>query len=190
MNRLNRTRSQHFVASPRKVASPMKHKLGHALGLGRNTKRRRVGTSGVATVGIDDEEDLEEVENDDQSSVRRNQGRGRDKSRGWEPLSSEGGLQRVNRGTEAFGGKGEKGRGRASMMSDKRDVFDGSPRKRKRGSAPVSVVQETMEQDEMEDGDEGAGSQTGGSVAGSGSWIEIDDEDQDEEEPEFIAESE
>lgn len=192
MNRLTRTRSQHFVGSPRKVASPMKQKHAHALalGLGRHaSKRRRVGSTGITARSVDtnEEADQEEVENEDESAVKRAKGKGKEKVKGWEPLSSEGGSQRVNRGVEVviYTNRRGKGKGRAGAVPAEKDVFDGSPRKRKRKDVVADSTEEVTEQE-----DEGGGMVVEASIAGSGSWVEIDEDDQDEEEPEFIAESE
>ena len=171
MNRIIRTRSQHFVSSPRKQAAPPRHKLAR-----HSSKRRRVGPSGLSlsqvardSDGIDDS-GLSEPET-------------------WSPrprfpiLSSEAGLQAVNRSrsrgrstrADAAGRQrpghvdGYASSGSLSSLSDapepRTDTEEDSqsPRKRKRG-------QDEPDQWSMT----------------SGSWVETDGE---EELPEFIAES-
>lgn len=169
MNRLVRTRSQHFVSSPRKVASPLKHK--HALAQHRHpAKKRKIGA-----IALDLEIDGSEDEHAPGPSRRTigTSSKGRPgNGRKPEPLNSDLGSQRVNRGRD-------------------RDVFDdNSPRKRKRGSGEVRRGREKGEEGMEEEEDEGGGSGSRGSgpsEVGSGSWVEVDDEDEDE--PEFIAES-
>lgn len=160
MNRLVRTRSQHFVASPRKIGSPLKHK--HSSGRLHATKRRRVGsgtTSGLAVSHVAPSPPV----SDDESTVDITSGSSR-ASRTSHPLDSDSGAHRANRGVKA------RGKSKAVVIDDVfgSDESSLSPRKRKRGEGIRAT-----------DGSDDTGD--------SGSWVEMDE---DEDEPEFIVESE
>ncbi|ORY26231.1 hypothetical protein BCR39DRAFT_541526 [Naematelia encephala] len=159
---LARTRSRHFVSSPRRVASPLKHKHSSIPRL--PLKRRRLGTSTtfaaskVTDVDVDDEdEDIAETEMLNISAGRRRVA-----------LSAETGASNANRSKAKRRDPGPSRLGGRDVEDE--DVFlstddEASPRKRKR-SHP----------------DSGSAS-----AAETGSWVEVDDGDEDE--PEFIAES-
>lgn len=182
MDRLARTRSQHFVHSPRKVGSPLK--LRHNSTVNRHPIKRRRLVSNVHPLGRHNgSEDLTtspDPENGDEEAGPSSLNRPRIPI----PLSSEVGAQTVNRNgrksgnvftMNGFGGaptkKDAKGKAKASLFPaqppQEAIIFsseDGSsPRKRKRTHS----------------GDETEGD--------SSSWIEMDE---DEAEPEFIAEGE
>ncbi|WVF65673.1 hypothetical protein IAT40_000404 [Kwoniella sp. CBS 6097] len=190
MHHIVRTRSQHFVSSPRKTASPLIAK--HTLYPGRHPpKRRRLGSQAFVISrpldsGSDSDDSAEVIERDGaEESEPRAEG-SRSRRVVHEPLSSEVGQQTINRISDSrpsrkLNGKRSsmttsttqraKGKGKAR---EEADVFgngsaiedDGesssSPRKRKRSR---------RDPDSEDD---------------SGSWIEMEE---DEEEPEFIAES-
>jgi len=160
MYHLVRTRSQHFVNSPRRSATPLKHK--YAVNNVRHPlKRRRIGSTAFApsrAINISDNEDTDEEFPVDEVAKRKAR----------TALSAEIGQQTVNRGRKRRDGQsrlegdGNKFIGR--VFIDLSGLSDGesSPRKRKRSDRDDN------------------------SVAGSGSWVEMEE---DEEEPDFIAES-
>ncbi|OCF31382.1 TKL protein kinase [Kwoniella heveanensis BCC8398] len=190
MHHIVRTRSQHFVSSPRKTASPLIAK--HTLYPGRHPpKRRRLGSQAFVISrlpesdlgsGSDSDDSVELIERDDGRS-RAEGSRTRRMAHG--PLSSEAGQQTVNRlpdtrlGRRLNGRKSTtigviqkaKGKGKAregmdvfghGSAIDDDEESSSSPKKRKRSR---------RDPDSEDD---------------SGSWIEMDEA---EEEPEFIVES-
>lgn len=174
MDRLARTRSQHFVHSPRRVGSPLK--LRHNSTVNRHTtKRRRLGSNvnghgSLRNGNIVDLTHTSGSESEDSAPETSRQ-------RAVIPLSSEVGAQTVNRhgrkgghlANGVVGGKKDiKGKGKVALPPPPPEsvIFsseDGSsPRKRKR-------------------------THSGSDEGDSSSWIELDE---DEAEPEFIAEGE
>lgn len=179
MDRLARTRSQHFVHSPRKVASPLK--LRHNSNVNRHpTKRRRLG-SNVHTLGRNGAQHVVDLTTDSGSDEENGIPGPSTYNRngGSIPLNSEAGVQTINRNGRKSGSglfanghlggpvkKDMKGKGKAAPPLPPTEAVtfssDGSsPRKRKR-------AQDGSEED-------------------SSSWIEMNE---DEAEPEFIAEGE
>ena len=158
MHHLVRTRSQHFVSSPRKAATPLKHKL-----LRHPSKRRRITFSSLENDSVTAGST---VETDDDVPLAPSK---RERS----VLSAETGEQTVNQPSRLKGKRREKGDRTILQALDReqKDVFgsgeESSPRKRKRGDKNVLP--------------------TPGSTSGSGSWVEVTE---DEAEPEYIAESE
>lgn len=162
MQALYRTRSQHFVSSPRKTATPLKRKIAR-----HSSKRRRLGSSSTtfAPLASDPASSSDEQEGRDLPDLP---GPSRTRQR-REALSSEAGQQAVNRNGSRSRRK-DKGKEKADWKEGiPDDVFTSddpmSPKKRKRGDKDGDACSETT----------------------SSSWIEMDE---DEEEPEFIAESE
>jgi hypothetical protein len=165
MDRLVRTRSQHFVSSPRKTAVTTPYKL-----LKHPSKRRRLGlTNGDnGSRALHLTPDSEDTDGISQSS--RN---------GASVLDSDAGEQVVNGNgrnrSRKSGGNGGEGQKKHKSVKILQDVFtsgdESSPKKRKRGQE-----NEYDGEDSVTDGD-----------SSSSSWIEMDDH---EEEPEYIGESE
>ena len=158
MHHLVRTRSQHFVSSPRKGATPLKHKLGR-----HPSKRRRIT---LAELGNDSVAAESTIETDDEIALGPSK---RERS----ILSAETGEQTANQPSRLKSKRREKG-GRSMLHvldRETKDVFgsadESSPRKRKRGETDAVPAP--------------------GSTSGSGSWVEVTE---DEGEPEYIAESE
>lgn len=166
MDRLARTRSQHFQHSPRKAASPLKLRHGSSTTRHQHQqpiKRRRLGSAAQTLppkTNIFNSNSNSDTEDTSPEGSRRRQ---------LNPLSSDIGEQRVN--GRPYAKKDLKGKGKpvvvlpasSSMIFDSED--GSSPRKRKR----------------RQDGD-------GSGESESVNWIEVDD-NEDELEPEFIAES-
>jgi hypothetical protein len=164
MDRLARTRSQHFQHSPRKASSPLK--LRHGSTSTRHqyqqpSKRRRLGSAAQTLppkTNIFNSNSNSDTEDTSPEGSRRH----------LDPLSSDIGEQRVN-GRHCK--KDVKGKGKPVVVlpSSSSMIFgseDGSsPRKRKR-------------------------THDGSGESESVSWIEVDDDEEEELEPEFIAESE
>jgi len=123
-------------------------------------KRRRVGSAGHALSRVVTPPDTDESDGEHCAESSGSQRL---------PLTSEFGQQVVNRGKAKRRHEGRKTKGDEAGVNTKRDVFAAteddlsSPRKRKRGV------------------------QGSGSEGDTGSWVEMEE---DEEEPEFIAESE
>lgn len=194
MNRLARTRSQHFVASPRRVGTPLKHKA--SLGRLHTTKRRRVvsGTGGnvngngstrlsTEIVTVSDSEDEADLEVDgdgdetDQTSATTASHSDASKRSNGAPLDSQAGSQRANRRPvpRQVRGKAKPG----GVITVLNDVFGDegniSPRKRKRGSAATTPLQAASP------------GRSGSDTGDSGSWIEVDEGEHDQ--GEIIGES-
>lgn len=161
MRGLERVKSQHFVASPRKT--PFKRTVNrHA------SKKRRVGsnpTQPVLQSTHASSDELSEKEDDEEDPLDLP---GPSKHRAV--LDSEAGQQAINRSRSRSKRKDKQGDA-VSRWKEVRDadVFDSpvddfSPKKRKRGGRDTDTRSET-----------------------SGSWVEMDEDE--EEEPEFIAES-
>lgn len=161
---LERTRSQHFVASPRKT--PFKRTVRHPSKrrrLGSNTAQAQPLLSSSSSSDQDPDEKESAIGDDLEDSLSSIAG----PSRSREALSSEAGLQTLNR---PKGKARRKSREHEAAVENKHlDVFgsggEASPKKRKRGQREVEPPR----------------SET------SGSWVEMDEDE--EEEPEFIAES-
>jgi hypothetical protein len=163
MDRLARTRSQHFQHSPRKASSPLK--LRHGSTSTRHQyqqpiKRRRLGSAAQTLppkTNIFNSNSNSDMEDTSPEGSRRQ----------LNPLSSDIGEQRVNGRHYKKDVKG-KGRPVVVLPSSNSMIFgseDGSsPRKRKR-------------------------THDGSGESESVSWIEVDEDDEEELEPEFIAES-
>lgn len=189
---MHRLRSQqHFVVSPRRISSPLKHKTSHSrLHI---AKRRRVGangaggdpkgaTSALATevLSSPDSDDEVEAESDHMEEPSSGSTRSASSSKRSEgvPLDSQAGSQRANRRTVSAQVRGKARAGGVATVLN--DVFgeEGSvsPRKRKRGSA-VTTPQHVSP----------SPGRSGSDTGDSGSWIEVDD---GEDEPDLIPESE
>ncbi len=160
MHRLVHTRSQHFVNSPRRTASPLKHK--HAITNSRHPiKRRRIGSTAFAPSRAANTSDNEDTEEEEPLEVARSR-------RLLSVLTSEAGLETANRSRSRR--RDGRPNGKGEIQVEGRVIFDvfdssdeeSSPKKRKRSERV---------------------SDSGGE---SGSWVEMEE---DEEEPEFIAES-
>jgi hypothetical protein len=176
MDRLARTRSQHFVHSPRRMASPLKarhgHTNGHATSTRHPTKRRRLGSAAhtlppktnlfKSNSGSDTDTSPEET-----GHTRRV----------GQPLDANAGQQTINRHASVHA---RIGNGHA----EKKDL------KRRSGKSVVLVPEVVIYS--SEDGSSPRKrkrhhSGSGASLASmSSSWVEMDE---DEAEPEFIAES-
>jgi hypothetical protein len=187
MDRLARTRSQHFQHSPRKASSPLKLRHGststrhqHQHQHQQPIKRRRLGSAAQTLppkTNIFNTNSNSDTDDTSPEGSRR---------RHLNPLSSDIGEQRLNgrhyQNGNGNGKKDVKGKGRpvvvlpasSSMIFGSED--GSSPRKRKRSR----------------DGN-GTGTASGSGESESVNWIEMDedddDENEDELEPEFIAES-
>jgi len=191
MDRLARTRSQHFMHSPRRVASPLKLKHGSTT-TRHPIKRRRLGSAAQTIppkTNLFDPNSNSDTEDTSPEGSRRH----------INPLSAEGGQQIVNRTANVnghggrqyvngVGKKNAKGRVRPVVIPPSALIYtseDGSsPRKRKRhdeGSASASASASA----EPSASASASGSVTSESTSTS-HWIEVDE---DEAEPEFIAES-
>jgi hypothetical protein len=193
MDRLARTRSQHFMHSPRRVASPLKLKHG-STSTRHPIKRRRLGSAAQTIppkTNLFDPNSNSDTEDTSPEGSRRH----------LNPLSAEGGQQIVNRTansngnggrqyTNGLGKKNTKGRARpvvippSALMLNSED--GSSPRKRKRydeGSTSASASASAS-------ANASASASVNGSVTSESTstshWIEVDE---DEAEPEFIAES-
>lgn len=195
MDRLVRTRSQHFMHSPRRVASPLKLKHGSTT-TRHPIKRRRLGS---AAQTIPTKTNLFDPNSNSDTEDTSPEGSGRHIN----PLSAEGGQQIVNRTANVnvngnggrqyangLGKKNAKGRVRPVVIPPSALIYtseDGSsPRKRKRhdeGSASASAS--ASAEPSASASASASGSVTSESTSTS-HWIEVDE---DEAEPEFIAES-
>jgi hypothetical protein len=163
MDRLARTRSQHFQHSPRKASSPLKLRHGSTstrYQYQQPSKRRRLGSAAQTLppkTNIFNSNSNSDTEDTSPEGSRRH----------LDPLSSDIGEQRVN-GRHCK--KDVKGKGKPVVVlpSSSSMIFgseDGSsPRKRKR-------------------------THDGSGESESVSWIEVDEDEEEELEPEFIAES-
>lgn len=186
MDRLARTRSQHFVHSPRKVASPLK--LRHNSNVNRHpTKRRRLG-SNVHTQGRNNTQNVVDLTTDSGSDGESPSARAGpstfNRNGGSIPLNSEAGSQTINRNGRKSG-SGLFANGQASGPVRK-DVKGKSKMTLPPPSPPSEAVTFSSEDGssprKRKRGPEGSGTEED-----SSSWIEMDE---DEAEPEFIAEGE
>jgi hypothetical protein len=170
MDRLARTRSQHFQHSPRKAASPLK--LRHGSTTARHQyqqpiKRRRLGSAAQTLPPKTN------IFNSNSNSDTEDTSPEGSRGRHLNPLSSDIGEQRIN--GRHYAKKDVKGKGKPVVIlpASSSAIFDSedgsSPRKRKRSQ-------------------DGSGTGTGSGESESVNWIEVDD-NEDELEPEFIAES-
>ena len=163
MYHLVRTRSQHFVNSPRKVSSPLKHK--HAVINPRQPgKRRRLGSTTYVpnrAIYTSDNEILDETSRSDTTQNHP----------AVTVLNPEAGSQTANRS------KPKKQDDHPKTMSPVQ-----KPNKLVHGIFALSDPDETASPKKRKRSDFQEDFQ-----GETGSWIETDDED--EEEPEFIAES-
>jgi hypothetical protein len=178
MDRLARTRSQHFVHSPRKMASPLKLRNGHAHGTTNGhtsssrhpTKRRRLGSSAhtlpphTNLFNSASNSDTDTSPEGSHAHARRRMG---------QPLDAEAGQQAIDRHAPRQTvrdpvKKDVKGKGKAVALVPEVVIYSSSegssPRKRKRQLSASAPSEASM----------------------GSSWVEMDE---DEAEPEFIAES-
>lgn len=175
MDRLARTRSQHFVHSPRRISSPLK--LRHGSTVNRNpTKRRRLGSAAqhpfarnaTTSASIDSDTDGQDDDEHDLPGPSRHRQR---------VLDPEAGAQNVNLIRHAqtngagAGKKDVKGKGRAVVIVP-------PPAAR----APPGAVIFSSEEEEGSSPRKRKRTHSGSDTS---SWIEMDE---DEAEPEFIAE--
>ena len=196
MTRLARTRSQqHYVASPRRVGSSLKHKASQSR-LHIPKRRKVVAAGGAANEGAtsalanqivspppsEDEADRGTDVFDDDTDLTSASHSQRSKSSSTRshgiPLDSQTGSQRANRRASSH----VRGRtwldGISSVSNDiSGNSGNGSPRKRKRLSQVNTPRQ----------GSPSPGNRSGSDTADSGSWVEMED---GEEKPEFMSESE
>ena len=187
MSALHRVRSQHFVSSPRKTATPAKHKVTR-----HSSKRRRLGSSAFAplpsnNVSSDDEDQLFHPSQTPQDALGSGSlplnadplslpGPSRSRSREANDVVSKRSKSRSKRkGGRQSGGRKEINGHEYAQGNVQGDVFSMSdederlsPKKRKR-AAGLGHGKDTKSE-------------------GSSSWVEMEDEEE-EEEPEFIAES-
>ena len=146
MHRLSRTRSQHFVRSPRKTASPFKHSR---LLTRQPNKRRRLGTSALAVnrpIFETDTDGTDESASPEESRRRRS----------VHPLSSEIGQRRVNRSRSGRRDAQINGQRESDVFSLAAADDDYSPKKRKRSNRASSSDDDSnswVEMDETEEVD-------------------------------------
>lgn len=182
MDRLARTRSQHFVHSPRKVGSPLK--LRHNSTVNRHpTKRRRLG-SNVHTLGRSNAQNIvdltTESESEDEDAVAGPSTYNR--NGGIIPLNPESGAQNINRsGRKSGAGIFVNGRTGGPIKKDVKGkskvIFPPTPPP---AEAVVFSSEDGSSPRKRKRAQDGSGTEED-----SSSWVELDE---DEAEPEFIAE--